>query len=76
MGLLGDIRERYRFWSQEHGAMGEASLAGSSDEPFVVLDGLPTGSLWQVWVSAVNANGAEGPRSEPVEGSVAAQAAA
>ena len=68
--------ERYRFWSQEHGAMGEASLAVSSDEPFSVIDGLPTGSLWQVWVSAVNANGAEGPRSEPVEGSVSAQAVA
>ncbi len=68
--------DRYRFWTQEHGSLAEPSLAGSSDEPFFIIDGLPPGSFWNVSVSAVNSNGAEGPRSEPAEGSVSQQAVA
>ena len=50
--------------------------AGSSKEPSLTVQNLTGGEALKVFVSAVNKSGREGARSEPVEATVPAEAAA
>jgi hypothetical protein len=66
---------RYRFWVQGRNSALEPVGAGTSAEPVCVLENLPGGEAFNVFVSAVNTAGAEGPRSEAVEAQVLPAAA-
>ena len=65
----------YRFWKQMPGVDAEPVFVGSAQEPQFLLEGLTPGVATKVFVSAVNANGAECRLSEPAEGTPVALAA-
>jgi len=60
------LADHYRFWKQVLGALTEPELAGSSDEPAFVVEGLTAGVTYLISVSAVSEGGNESLRSEPV----------
>ena len=67
--------DRYRWWKKPVTSSGEPEAVGSSGLPMFVIDGLAGGTHWDIYVSAVNSSGTEGPLSQPVEGDVIAEAA-
>lgn len=58
---------RYRFWKQGIGSALEPVAAGTSAEPVCVIEDLPGGEKFNIFVSAVNETGREGVRSVPAE---------
>lgn len=69
------LADHYRFWKQVQGAPGEPELAGSSDEPAFVIEGLAPGTVYLISVSAVAEGGSESQRSTAVAGTPMALAA-
>lgn len=67
--------ERYRWYRKAVVSPGEPELVGSSGLPMFVIEGLVGGTHWDIFVSAVNSSGTEGPLSEPSQGDVLAAAA-
>ena len=68
--------ERYRSFAARVGSTLEPVPVGSSNEPLFVVESLEAGGRYNVFVSAVNSSGNEGPRSEVVVAEVRARAAA
>jgi hypothetical protein len=66
--------ERYRFFIQRVGLAGEPTPVGSAVEPLFVIENLDAGRF-NVFMSAVNFAGNEGPRSEAIVAEVTAKAA-
>ncbi len=69
------LADHYRFWKQVQGALTEPELAGSSDEPAFVIDGLTGGTTYLIYVSAVSEGGSESLRSAAVASTPLALAA-
>ena len=67
--------ERYRFYAQKADVAGDPTAIGSSNEPLFVMENLDGGARYNVFVSAVNFAGNEGPRSKAVVTEVMARAA-
>ena len=68
--------ERYRFFTAKVGTTAEPAPVGTSGEPLFVIESLEAGGRYNVFVSAVNSSGNEGPRSTVVVAEVLARAAA
>jgi len=66
---------RYRWWRRVHNGTGQPEVVGSSDLPMFLIEELDGNSHWDIYVSAVNSNGVEGPLSAAVQGDVLAAAA-
>lgn len=66
---------RYRFYTQRAIVDPEPIFAGSSTEPLFVTDPLTAGTVYQVYVSAIN-DGAESELSDPVNATPVLAAAA
>lgn len=64
----------YRFWRKVDGVDGVPLLAGTSQEPSLLIEGLPASKTVKVFVSAVN-DGGESPLSESTSSTVLAAAA-
>ena len=67
--------DHYRWWRRSHNGIGQPEVVGSSDLPMFLLEELTGNSHWDIYVSAVNSNGVEGPLSAPAQGDVLAAAA-
>ena len=69
------LADHYRFWKQVQGTLGEPELAGSSEEPAFVIEGLTPGTAYLISVSAVAEGGSESQRSTVVASTPIALAA-
>lgn len=69
------LADHYRFWKQVQGTLGEPELAGSSEEPAFVIEGLTPGTVYLISVSAVAEGGSESQRSTAVASTPIALAA-
>jgi len=67
--------KRYRFFIQKVGVAGEPAAVGGSSEPLFVVEHLDAGGRYNLFVSAVNRAGNEGPKSKVVVADVVAKAA-
>jgi hypothetical protein len=67
--------ERFRFFIQKVGTTGEPVAVGSSSAPLFAIENVEPGARYNVFVSAVNLAGNEGPRSKAVAAEVIARAA-
>jgi hypothetical protein len=67
--------DRYRWWKKPATSSAEPEAVGTSGLPMFVIDNLNGGTHWDIFVSAVNSSGTEGPLSEPAQGDVLAEAA-
>jgi len=67
--------DHYRWWKKPHSSPAEPDLVGSSDLPMFLIEDLNGGTHWDIFVSAVNSSGTEGPLSAPAQGDVLAEAA-
>ena len=68
--------ERYRCYAAKVGTTLEPAPVGSSNEPLFVVESLEAGGRYNVFVSAINSSGNEGPSSAVVVAEVRVQAAA
>jgi hypothetical protein len=66
----------YRCFAARVGSTSEPVPVGTSSEPLFVIETLEGGARYNVFVSAVNSSGNEGPRSEVVVAEVLAKAVA
>ena len=69
------LADHYRFWKQVQGPLTELELAGSSDEPAFVIEGLTPGTVYLISVSAVAEGGNESQLSTAVASTPIALAA-
>ncbi len=67
--------QRYRWWRKPHGSSAEPEVVGSSGLPMFIIEEVGGGTHWDIFVSAVNSSGTEGPLSTPVQRAVLAAAA-
>ncbi len=67
--------DHYRWWRRAHNGAGLPEEVGSSDLPMFLIEELAGNTHWDIYVSAVNSNGVEGPFSAPAQGDVLAAAA-
>ena len=67
--------DHYRCFAVKVGTAGEPVAVGSSNEPLFFIEGLEEGARFNVFVSAVNSSGNEGPRSTAATAEVQAKAA-
>lgn len=67
--------DHYRWWRRPRSGAGQPEVAGSSDLPMFLIEDLGGNTHWDIYVSAVNSNGVEGPLSAPAQGDVIAAAA-
>jgi hypothetical protein len=67
--------QRYRWWKKPATSSAEPEAVGTSGLPMFVIEGLAGGTHWDIYVSAVNSAGTEGPLSESKPGDVIAAAA-
>jgi hypothetical protein len=67
--------DRYRWWKKAHMSPADPEAVGTSDLPMFVIENLNGGTHWDIFVSAVNSSGTEGPLSKPAQGDVIAEAA-
>jgi hypothetical protein len=67
--------DHYRWWKRAHNGAGQPEPVGSSELPMFLIEGLAGNTHWDIYVSAVNSAGTEGPLSAPVLGNVVAAAA-
>lgn len=67
--------DHYRWWRRPHNSPAEPEVVGTSELPMFLLESLPSGTQWDIFVSAVNSSGTEGQLSVAAQGNVLAAAA-
>ena len=67
--------KRYRLFIQKAGTTGEPVAVGTASEPLFLIEYFEGGGRYNIFVSAVNLAGKEGPRSKTVVADVQGKAA-